>query len=72
MSFREQMQGELLGTMKDLRSGADVIDLHEIHLARQSSLQVPVGHIAVPGEFHEAQFGYYPIHQLTVAPRGYH
>ena len=26
-----------------------VIDLHEIHLARQSSLQVPVGHIPVPG-----------------------
>ena len=25
------------------------IDLHEIHLARQSSLQVPVGHIPVPG-----------------------
>ena len=25
------------------------IDLHEIHLARLSSLQVPVGHIAVPG-----------------------
>ena len=25
------------------------IDLHEIHLARQSSLQVPVGHIQVPG-----------------------
>ena len=25
------------------------IDLHEIHLARQSSLQVPVGHITVPG-----------------------
>ena len=25
------------------------IDLHEIHLARQSSLQVPVGHIVVPG-----------------------
>ena len=49
MSFREQMQGELLGTMKDLRSGADVIALHEIHLARQSSLQVPVGHIPVPG-----------------------
>ena len=24
-------------------------DLHEIHLARQSSLQVPVGHIPVPG-----------------------
>ena len=24
------------------------IDLHEIHLARQSSLQVPVGHIPVP------------------------
>ena len=43
------MQGELMGTMKDLRSGADVIELHEIHLARQSSLQVPVGHIAVPG-----------------------
>ena len=30
-------------------SGADVIDLHEIHLARQSSLQVPVGYIQVPG-----------------------
>ena len=30
-------------------SWADVIDLHEIHLARQSSLQVPVGHIVVPG-----------------------
>ena len=29
--------------------GADVIALHEIHLARQSSLQVPVGHIPVPG-----------------------
>ena len=25
------------------------IDLHEIHLARQPSLQVPVGHIVVPG-----------------------
>ena len=25
------------------------IDLHEIHLARQSSLQVPVWHIVVPG-----------------------
>ena len=25
------------------------IDLREIHLARQSSLQVPVGHIVVPG-----------------------
>ena len=25
------------------------IDLHEIHLARQPSLQVPVGHIPVPG-----------------------
>ena len=28
---------------------SDAIDLHEIHLARQSSLQVPVGHITVPG-----------------------
>ena len=35
--------------MKGLLSGADVIALHEIHLARQSSLQVPVGHISVPG-----------------------
>ena len=32
-----------------LRPGADVIALHEIHLARLSSLQVPVGHIPVPG-----------------------
>ena len=37
--------------MQDVRPGADVIDLHEIHLARQSSLQVPVGHIPVPGGF---------------------
>ena len=35
--------------MLDVRPGADAIDLHEIHLARQSSLQVPVGHIPVPG-----------------------
>ena len=34
--------------MMSLR-GADTIELHEIHLARQSSLQVPVGHIPVPG-----------------------
>ena len=41
VSFRVPQHG--------LRPGADVIDLHEIHLARQSSLQVPVGHIPVPG-----------------------
>ena len=35
--------------MQDVRPGADAIDLREIHLARQSSLQVPVGHIPVPG-----------------------
>ena len=35
--------------MKGVLWGADVIDLHEIHLARRSSLQVPVGHIPVPG-----------------------
>ena len=35
--------------MQRVRPGADAIDLHEIHLARQSSLQVPVGHIPVPG-----------------------
>ena len=35
--------------MQDVRPGADAIDLHEIHLAPQSSLQVPVGHIPVPG-----------------------
>ena len=29
--------------------GCAATDLHEIHLARQSSLQVPVGHITVPG-----------------------
>ena len=34
---------------QDVRPGADAIDLREIHLARQSSLQVPVGHIPVPG-----------------------
>ena len=37
------------GQMQDVRPDADVIDLREIHLARQSSLQVPVGHIPVPG-----------------------
>ena len=37
------------GVFRDVLPGADVIDLHEIHLARQSSLQVPVGHIPVPG-----------------------
>ena len=37
------------GPMRGLRPGADAIALHEIHLARQSSLQVPVGHISVPG-----------------------
>ena len=37
------------GQIQDDRPGADVIDLHEIHLAPQSSLQVPVGHIPVPG-----------------------
>ena len=41
VSFREPQQG--------LRPGADAIALHEIHLERQSSLQVPVGHIPVPG-----------------------
>ena len=35
--------------MLDVRPGADAIELHEIHLERQSSLQVPVGHIPVPG-----------------------
>ena len=35
--------------MQDVLPEADVIDLHEIHLARQYSLQVAVGHITVPG-----------------------
>ena len=33
----------------DASPGCAATDLHEIHLARQSSLQVPVGHITVPG-----------------------
>ena len=37
------------GVFKGVLPGADAIELHEIHLARQSSLQVPVGHIPVPG-----------------------
>ena len=45
MSFWCPMQG----VFRDVLPGADVIALHEIHLARQSSLQVPVGHIPVPG-----------------------
>ena len=35
--------------MGNASPGCAAIDLHEIHLARQSSLQVPVGHITVPG-----------------------
>ena len=35
--------------MQGVLPGDDAIDLHEIHLAPQSSLQVPVGHIPVPG-----------------------
>ena len=37
------------GARRCILPGADVIGLHEIHLARQSSLQVPIGHIPVPG-----------------------
>ena len=37
------------GVFRGVLPGADAIDLREIHLARQSSLQVPVGHIPVPG-----------------------
>ena len=56
-SYQGPMRGVLPGPMRSVLSGAsagspsgtDVIALHEIHLARQSSLQVPVGHIAVPG-----------------------
>ena len=43
------MKGLRPRLLQDVRLGPDVIDLHEIHLARQSSLQVPVGHIPVPG-----------------------
>ena len=43
------MQGLRPGLLQDVRPGPDVIELHVSHLARQSSLQVPVGHIPVPG-----------------------
>ena len=45
VSFWCPMQGVFRGDLP----GSDVIELHEIHLARLSSLQVPVGHITVPG-----------------------
>ena len=45
VSFWCPMHGVFRGVLPD----ADAINLHEIHLARQSSLQVPVGHIPVPG-----------------------
>ena len=45
VSFWCPMQGVFKGVLP----GADVIEVHEIHLARQSSLQVPIGHIPVPG-----------------------
>ena len=35
--------------MGNASPGSASIDLHELHLAPQSSLQVPVGHITVPG-----------------------
>ena len=37
------------GARRCILPGSDVIELHEIHLERQSLLQVPVGHIPVPG-----------------------
>ena len=49
VSFQEQMKGLRPRLLQDVRPGPDVIELHEIHLVRQSSLQVPVGHILVPG-----------------------
>ena len=48
-TFGDQCRISSRGQMQDVLPEADVIDLHEIHLARQSSLQVPVGHIPVPG-----------------------
>ena len=48
-AFGGQCRISSRGQMQDVLPEADVIDLHEIHLARQSSLQVAVGHIPVPG-----------------------
>ena len=48
-TFGDQCRISSRGQMQDVLPEADVIDLHEIHLARQSSLQVAVGHITVPG-----------------------
>ena len=48
-SFGGQCRISSRGQMQDVLPEADVIDLHEIHLARQYSLQVAVGHITVPG-----------------------
>ena len=48
-TFGGQCRISSRGQMQDVLPEADVIDLHEIHLARQSSLQVAVGHITVPG-----------------------
>ena len=49
VSFRDLCGVSVQGQMEGVLPGAAAIDLHEIHLARQSSLQVPVGHIPVPG-----------------------
>ena len=48
-TFGGQCRISSRGQMQDVLPGDDVIELREIHLARQSSLQVPVGHIPVPG-----------------------
>ena len=48
-TFGGQCRISSRGQMQDVLPEADVIDLHEIHLARQSSLQVAIGHITVPG-----------------------
>ena len=62
ISFRGQMQ--------DVLPEADVIDLHEIHLVRQSSLQVPVGHIPVPGGIKLCSPGTFGIANYLIINKG--
>ena len=46
------------------------IDLHEIHLARQSSLQVAVGHITVPGGIKLCSPGTYLVANYLIINNG--
>ena len=58
------------GARRCILPGSDVIELHEIHLARLSSLQVPVGHIAVPGDIKLCSPGTFGVANYLIINNG--